>query len=99
MNERLVDMLSLMLTDPDTWEDILRHGWWVPLDEYLAKHAGETAKAVYNRRSNGIWEDGVHSKVVQGGGLWVNLLAVNAWAAKSELRLESRSGRTKAAND
>lgn len=73
----------------------MRDGWWVPLETYLALYKGETEKAVYNRRSNGTWKDGVDSKVVKGGGLWVNLVAVNRWVAKSELRLVSRSERIK----
>jgi hypothetical protein len=74
---------------------VLRDGWWVPLETYLAAYPGETQKAVYNRRSKGgVWIDGVHSKFVKGGGLWINLMAVNAWVAKSELRLVSPSEKT-----
>lgn len=96
MNARVRELLALILTD--AWEDVLREGWWVPLEAYLAEYKGETAKAVYNRRSNGTWQDGVHAKFIKGSGVWVNLLAVNAWAAKSGLRLVSQSGKGKTAS-
>ena len=78
-------------------ETALRDGWWVPLEAYLRDYA-DTKEAVYTRRSKGVWQDGVHSKFVKGSGIWVNLVEVNSWVAKSELRLESRSEKTKAAN-
>jgi hypothetical protein len=66
----------------------------VPIDKYCDL-TGETYEAVATRRSKGIWQDGVHSKFVKGAGLCVNLIAVNQWVAKSELRPESRAGRRK----
>lgn len=74
-------------------EEVLRDGWWVPIEAYLRDY-DETREAVHTRRSKGIWQDGVHSKFVAGGGLWINLLAVNQWAAKSESRRGSRHGGT-----
>lgn len=72
--------------------ELAKDGWWVPIDDYLALHKGESAEAVKTRRSKGIWRDGVESKYLKGAGLWVNLIAVNEWAAKSELRQVSASG-------
>lgn len=71
-------------------ETALTDGLWVPLDCYLANYQ-DTKRAVYSRRSRGDWKDGVHSKIIKGGGLWINLLAVNEWAAqaKCESRKES----------
>ncbi len=60
-------------------------GWWIPVDRYCELY-GETKEAVMTRRSKGIWRDGVESKFLKGAGLWVNLIAVNEWAAKSALR-------------
>lgn len=76
-------------------EVVLRDGWWVPLETYLANYPGESKEAIYSRRSKTLWKDGIHSKFVKGGGLWINLVAVNAWVARSELRLASRSDETK----
>lgn len=70
-----------------------RDGWWVPLATYLREYS-DTPQAVYTRRSKGIWKDGIHSKFVRGGGIWINLVAVNTWVAKSELRLVSQSAKT-----
>lgn len=69
----------------------LRDGWWVPVETYLASYPGETREAIYSRRSKGLWQDGVHSKFVKGAGLWINLMAVNSWVAKSALRQASPS--------
>lgn len=84
MTARLLELLDVAMRD----------GWWVPLEAYLAAYPGESKEAIYTRRSKAIWMDGVHSKFVKGGGLWINLIAVNQWVAKSELRLVSRSGAT-----
>jgi hypothetical protein len=78
-------------------EAVLKDGAWVPLECYCDNY-NETRDAVYSRRAKGIWQDGVHCKFVKGGGLWINLIAVNTWAAKSELRRASPSGSTEAAN-
>lgn len=59
----------------------LRDGWWIPIDAYLRDYE-DTREAVYSRRSKGIWQDGIHSKFVQGGGLWINLPEVRKWGAK-----------------
>jgi hypothetical protein len=95
MNEQLLEAL-LQLAGA-----IAKDGWWVPLEEYLARNRGETAEAVKSRRSKKdpktgrpVWTDGVESKFVRGSGIWVNLLAVNSWAARSELRLVSPSDTT-----
>lgn len=70
-------------------------GLWFPLEVYLHEYRGETKEAVYARRSKSIWLDGVHCKFVKGAGLWINLLAVNEWVAKSELRPESPAAKTR----
>lgn len=66
---------------------IERHGaWWVPLDTYLAQYPGETEDSVYSRRYKGVWRDGIECKKIRGAGLWVNIVAVNTWAASAESR-------------
>jgi hypothetical protein len=65
-------------------------GWWIPAERY-AELYGESVDAVKTRKSKGIWRDGVECSTLKGGGLWVNLIAVNAWAARRESRRESRS--------
>lgn len=70
---------------------VLEHGEWVPVKRYCDLK-GETEAAVLSRRSKGIWRDGVESKFLKGAGLWVNLIAVNEWAAKSALRQVSQPG-------
>lgn len=69
-------------------EALVRDGAWVPLDCYLRLYT-DTKRAVYSRRSRGDWKDGIHSKIIKGGGLWINLLAVNEWAAQA--KCESRT--------
>lgn len=69
---------------------IFREGWWIPVDAYVRDYS-DTKSAINTRRSRGIWEDGVHSKYVEGSGLWINVLAVNSWVAKSKLKTEGRT--------
>jgi len=88
MNEQLHEILT------DIVKALAEDGAWVPVETYLAIYKGETREAVQTRRSKGLWRDGVESKFVKGSGLWINLLAVNSWAAKSPLRLASVPGST-----
>jgi hypothetical protein len=73
-----------------TLKALLREGWWVDRKTYLAERPGETRDAVYTRRSKGIWRDGVECKLIKGAGLWIDLIAVNKWAA--EAKCETRPG-------
>lgn len=50
---------------------------WVKLPHYC-KQTGDTSHAVHHRRRTGVWQDGVHGKMVDGR-LWVNMEAVQAW--------------------
>lgn len=70
-----------------TLKALLREGWWVDLDTYLAERPGETREAVYTRRSKGIWRDGVECKLIAGAGLWVDLVAVNRWASSARAKV------------
>lgn len=92
------------MTEPEARDQILEllttivkglaaDGGWVPLETYLSWYKGETRAAVHSRRHRGDWKDGVECKVVQGGRLWVNVLAVNAWVSKA--KCESRRGSTR----
>lgn len=89
MNEQLLAVLT------DVVKALAADGGWVPIQTYLHLYKSETYEAVQTRRSKGIWKDGVESKFVKGAGLWVNLLAVNSWVAKSPLRLASVPDSTK----
>lgn len=80
MNEQLLKLL----------EAIARDGWWVPLDCYVAAYH-ETKEAVWSRRRRGVWQDDVHLRELKGGGIWVNLLAVNRWAALGPVRERNES--------
>jgi len=54
---------------------------WVRINKYIAE-SGETAEAVEKRLRTGVWLRDVHARVPQGSKtLWVNLDAVNDWAA------------------
>lgn len=54
---------------------------WVRLSKYCAE-SGETAEAVEKRLRTGKWLRDVHARKPEGSAeLWVNLEAVNDWAA------------------
>lgn len=61
---------------------------WITADEWC-RRTGDTLEAIYSRRAKGTWQDGVHSNKPKGGGLWVNRVKANEWAAKSVSRLGS----------
>lgn len=55
---------------------------WVPISEYCAQARGETADAVSGRLKRGQWLNGVHARRPDGSReLWINLRAVEDWAA------------------
>lgn len=55
---------------------------WVPLSEYIAHAKGETPDAISNRIRRGHWLKGVHARKPEGAReLWINLKAVEDWAA------------------
>lgn len=51
---------------------------WVKLNKYC-ELSGDTVKAVYTRRSRGVWIEGVHSRLAPDGKLWVNLEEIAKW--------------------
>lgn len=51
---------------------------WVTAEKFC-QLTGDSPKAIYVRRSKGLWIDGVHAKKVPGMGLMVNLEEVNKW--------------------
>lgn len=54
---------------------------WVPLSEYCAQ-SNETPAAVDARLRRGHWLKGVHARKPEGAKeLWINLKAVDDWAA------------------
>lgn len=71
--------------------EVTKDGLWVPLPTYLHLYQGETAEAIYKRRQKGHWLDDVECRFPKGGDLWINLIAVNKWAAKSVSKKASRS--------
>ncbi len=55
--------------------------YWVRLSKYCAE-SDDTPDAVQKRLRTGKWLKGVHARVPEGSSeLWVNLKAVNDWAA------------------
>lgn len=66
---------------------------WVRLSKYC-ELSGETPNAISNRLRAGIWVRDVHARLPEGSReLWVNLDAVNDWAAgKTSPHLHGRRG-------
>lgn len=55
---------------------------WVPITAYLDSAKGDTREAVESRLRRGHWLRGVHARKPEGAKeLWINLPAVNDWAA------------------
>ncbi len=54
---------------------------WIPKKAYMDLY-GETADVINKRcRPGGGWKRGVHFNKPEGGGIWISIKAVNAWAA------------------
>lgn len=51
---------------------------WITLSRYC-KETGETKQTVHLRVSRGKWIRGVHYTVPDGGGAWVNIVAIRKW--------------------
>ncbi len=67
---------------------------WVPLSEYVAQARGETADAVDARLRRGHWLKGIHARKPDGAKeLWINLRAVEDWAAGKTPAHQHGSGR------
>jgi hypothetical protein len=55
---------------------------WIPVTEYCLRNRGETPDAVSGRIRNGHWLRDVHARRPNGSKeLWINLRAVDDWAA------------------
>jgi hypothetical protein len=57
---------------------------WVTVKKYC-EMSGDTTKAVYIRRSKGVWAEGVHAKKIPGMGVMINLEEINKWIESSQL--------------
>ena len=51
---------------------------WVKLNRYC-ELSGETKEAVYAKRKDGVWLEGIQSKIGPDGNIWVNLTEVDLW--------------------
>lgn len=60
---------------------------WVTVKKYC-EVTGDSPKAIYARRSKGIWIDGKHAKKVPGLGVVINVEEINRWI-ESSCRWES----------
>jgi hypothetical protein len=60
-------------------DDVAKLVDFVPKKRYLELY-GESAAAVDNRVARKHWVLGVHYTRPPGGGMWISLKAVNAWA-------------------
>lgn len=60
---------------------------WVTVKKYC-ELTGDTPKAIYVRRSKGVWVDGQHAKNVPGMGIMVNIEEVNKWIESCRWELE-----------
>ena len=56
---------------------------WVKLKKYC-ELSGETRHTVNNKLAHNIWRDGYHTKIMEDGCRWVNLLRVQEWAECSQ---------------
>lgn len=62
-----------------TAEEITRELDWVPLKRYLELY-GESKAAVLKRIAGKHWRSSEQYSRPSGGGLWVSIKGVNAWA-------------------
>jgi len=51
---------------------------WVTVEKYC-ELSGDSRQSVYNRRSRGVWHDGLHCRKVPTVGLMVNVEEVEKW--------------------
>jgi hypothetical protein len=61
---------------------------WVKLNRYC-ELSGESKEAVYTKRKNGIWIDGMQYKRGPDGNVWINLMEVELWI-QTDGNLQSR---------
>lgn len=61
------------------WVMTDRMGGWIPLKLYLRIYPTESANNIEQRLRRGIWQRGVHYRIPDRSGAWVNLNAIRAW--------------------
>jgi hypothetical protein len=61
-------------------EDVAKLVDWIPRKRYLELY-GETNGAVLNRIARKQWVEGVQYSKPPGGGMWISIKGVNAWAS------------------
>lgn len=64
-----------------TDEELARQLDWIPKKRYLELFK-ETEAAVLKRIASKHWKPGEQYSRPEGGGLWISLKGVSAWAAK-----------------
>lgn len=61
-------------------DDVAKLVDWLPKRRYTELY-GEPASTIDSRIQRKDWVDGVHYSRPKGGGLWISIKAVNAWAS------------------
>lgn len=61
-------------------DDIAKLADWIPKKRYLDLYK-ESDEAIKKRIQKGFWKAGKQYSRPAGGGLWISIKGVNAWAA------------------
>lgn len=63
-------------------DDVAKLVDWIPRRRYMQLY-GETEAVINNRIARKQWVLGVHYNRPEGGGTWISIKAVNAWASQT----------------
>ena len=74
-------------------DDVAKLVDWLPKKRYL-ELTKESDAAVSKRIAQGFWKAGEQYSRPEGGGIWISLKGVNAWAAQHKPEPPTAPGRT-----
>lgn len=74
-------------------DDVAKLVDWLPKKRYL-QLTGETDAAVSKRIAQKVWKAREQYSRPEGGGIWISLKGVNAWAAQHKPEPPTAPGRT-----
>lgn len=74
-----------------TTEDIVRELDWIPKKRYLELYK-ETEATVLKRIANKHWKPGEQYSRPAGGGLWLSIKGINAWAGQHKPERQAGAG-------